>query len=322
MLVKKNRAHGVRRYSAPPKTAALWLLFTAGALTPMHLRGNDAVTQSAPISAPARPSALPLAAPQAGINPGELGQSIRDVLKRREYAWRMPREQKAAADKGWFENFMDSITNAVSATFRAIGRMIKRFNQWLDDLFHKDRGAGESDSTDRGFGVSPHLLLYALFGVVLIALTVLLIRWRRKRPAPLLAGTAAGALPDLRDETVTADQLPESGWLAMARDLMGRGDLRLALRALYLASLADLAQRELLTIARSKSNREYERELTRRAHPRKELRSAFGENITLFEKVWYGRHETTRENVDHFVGNLEKMKGEPGAAAARSDDHA
>jgi hypothetical protein len=274
----------------------------------MHLHGNDAVMPSTPSSAPARPSALPLAAPQAGIDPGELGQSIKDVLKRREYAWRLPREKKAAADKGWFENFMDSITGAVSATFRAIGRMIKRFNQWLDDLFRRDRDSREQDQPDRGFGVSPHLLLYALFGVVLVALIVLLIRWRRNRPAPILAGAAAGALPDLRDETVTADQLPESGWLAMARELMSRGDLRLALRALYLASLADLAQRELLAIARSKSNREYERELIRRAHPRRELRAAFGENITLFEKVWYGRHETTRENVDHFVGNLEKMK--------------
>lgn len=290
------------------KTAALWLLLAAGAWLPLRLRAQEGAKPAASPSAPAPPAVTPLAAPHAGIDPGELGQAINDVLKRREYAWRMPREKRAAADKGWFENFMDSITGAVTATFRAIGRMMRRFNQWLDDLFRRDRNPLETDQSDHGFGISPHLLLYALCGLVLAALTVLLIRWRRNRPAPVAAGTAAGALPDLRDDAVTADQLPEAGWLAMARELMARGDLRLALRALYLASLADLAQRELLTIARFKSNREYERELLRRARQRGELRAAFGENITLFEKIWYGRYETTREGVDHFVGNLEKMK--------------
>jgi hypothetical protein len=314
----------LRRFAPPMKAAALWLLFAAGAWLPLQLHSEDAAIPPAPPPAPAVPAGAPRAplpaGPQAGIDPGELRQSIQDVLKRREYAWRMPREKMAAADKGWFENFMDSITHAVTSTFRAIKRMMRRFNQWLDDLFRRDSGPQEGAERDRGFGLSPHLLLYALAGAVLVALVVFLIRWRRNRPALEAAGTAAGALPDLRDDTVTADQLPESGWLAMARDLMASGDLRLALRALYLASLADLAQRELLTIARSKSNREYERELTRRAHPRAALRAAFGENLTLFEKVWYGEYETTRAGVDQFVGNLERMKDpavpQPGGAHA------
>ena len=73
------------------------------------------------------------------------------------------------------------------------------------------------------------------------------------------------AVPDLNEESVTADQLPEDGWLQLARELMERGELRLALRASYLAGLAHLGHRELIHLARHKSNRDYDRELHRRA---------------------------------------------------------
>ena len=43
------------------------------------------------------------------------------------------------------------------------------------------------------------------------------------------------------------------------------------MRALYLATLAHLADREMITIESYKSNREYEDELKRRAHEHGEL---------------------------------------------------
>ena len=64
------------------------------------------------------------------------------------------------------------------------------------------------------------------------------------------------AVPDIEDEGVTADQLHTSGWLEMAQDLE-EGDPRLALRALYLASLSFLGERNLIHIASFKSNYEY-----------------------------------------------------------------
>ncbi len=87
-----------------------------------------------------------------------------------------------------------------------------------------------------------------------------------------------------------------------------REGLRLALRALYLASLAHLGQRELIVIAKFKSNHEYERELRRRAQTREELLAAFGQNITTFEAAWYGMHEVTRDNLDQFTANFERIR--------------
>ena len=114
-------------------------------------------------------------------------------------------------------------------------------------------------------------------------------------------------VPDLGDERVVASQLPADDWLKLARELMGKGELRLALRALYLASLAHLAQREMISVARFKSNRDYERELRRRARALPDLLSAFAENVGIFDRAWYGLHDVTEEAVQRFQSNLEKI---------------
>ena len=89
---------------------------------------------------------------------------------------------------------------------------------------------------------------------------------------------------------------------------MGKGELRLALRALYLAGLAHLAQRDMIRVAKFKSNRDYERELRRRARALPELQAAFAENVGIFDRVWYGLHDVTQESLQRFQMNLEKIK--------------
>jgi hypothetical protein len=84
--------------------------------------------------------------------------------------------------------------------------------------------------------------------------------------------------------------------------------LRLALRAFYLASLARLAAGDLITIAKFKSNRDYERELQRRAHAFPEVLSTFAQNVSVFDRVWYGLHEVNPDLVADFAGNVQKIK--------------
>jgi hypothetical protein len=114
--------------------------------------------------------------------------------------------------------------------------------------------------------------------------------------------------PDLEDENIAADQLPEDSWLQLARELMSKGELRLALRALYLASLAHLAGRQFLTIAKFKSNFDYLRELQRRGHVLPDLIRLFGENVTVFDRVWYGLHEVDSSLLDHFSNNVDQIR--------------
>jgi len=103
--------------------------------------------------------------------------------------------------------------------------------------------------------------------------------------------------------------MPEEGWLEMARDLFRKGDRRLALRAMFLASLSMLAERGLIVIARFKSNREYQVELARRGHALPGIAEAFAGNVTFFEDAWYGMHDVTDAVVDAFTANQERIRG-------------
>jgi hypothetical protein len=131
--------------------------------------------------------------------------------------------------------------------------------------------------------------------------------WKARAPKVATAEPVL-ATPDLHDEGVQANELPEDEWLKLVRELMAKGELRLALRAAYLAGLAHLGQRELLSIARHKSNYDYRRELRRRARSQNELLAVFDENLLVFERAWYGRGEVDRDLLNHFTGNLERIR--------------
>ena len=113
---------------------------------------------------------------------------------------------------------------------------------------------------------------------------------------------------DLEDESTIADQYPEEGWLSLAREYMDRGEFRLAMRALYLSTLALLSRRGMITITKYKSNREYNRELQRKAQMNTELLNAFQENLLLFERSWYGEHEVNTETLTRFNQNQERIR--------------
>ena len=245
------------------------------------------------------------------VSPAELDHAINQTIHERKYVWRMPREQVIAPDshQGVFAGF-----------FEKMGEMIREWardlRDWLEKIWDKlfrDRPAGhvQSDSSGYGWIVSLHFLLYGLVVAAVAALAIFLYRvWRARRlPAPPVASAAIQPAPDIADENVGADQLPEDGWTKLARELLERGEFRLAMRAFYLAGLAHLAARNLISLARFKSNRDYERELRRRGHAFPDLPIIFGNNIPVFERCWYGMHEASRELVDQFAANLERLKG-------------
>jgi hypothetical protein len=151
-------------------------------------------------------------------------------------------------------------------------------------------------------------LLYLLLILVIAALLFLVWQlWRQRTPPLELADQRAAVVPDLSDEQVFADALPANEWLVLARQHLEQGELTLALRAFYLASLALLAQQELITVAKFKSNRDYQRELQRRAHSHPALLAIFAENVDVFERAWYGMHEIDRPAVERFGQNYERI---------------
>ena len=135
---------------------------------------------------------------------------------------------------------------------------------------------------------------------------MIVVFWKRlKTPKSAAGDVSVVELPpiDLEDENVTADHLPEGGWLDLAKQLMEQGNSRLALRAMYLALLAMLADKSRISIAKFKSNMDYQRELARRCHSMPQLLDAFGRNVGVFEAVWYGTRNATSQMIDGFIAN-------------------
>lgn len=281
---------------AVPKTAAAILIFAV-------------IFFSMPASAAdVTPPANSQTASQ--VSPPDLDRAINQTIHENKYAWRMPREkiEETDADEGPIAKFFDKVGAMFHKWARAFGEWL---DKWLKKLFG-NRHPTTYEKSEPGYGwiTLVQALLWLLVAVVACVLAIFLYRvWGgRQKSRPVVASEAMLPAPDVTDENVGADQLPEDGWMTLARELLARGEFRLAMRAFYLASLSHLASRNLISIARFKSNRDYERELRRRGHSFPELLSIFGQNISIFEGIWYGMHEVNSEAVNQFASNVERIK--------------
>jgi hypothetical protein len=237
-----------------------------------------------------------------------LERTISEVIQQREYSWRMPREKAPAPDGNltWLQRQLKAIGKALEGMIQKAADWFRKFIQWLTP----NRRASGGGKIRLDWYSAIKVLLTLLCAGLLVLLGVL--AWRIWSARQVMTGDRSAqplaAPPDLADERTGADQLPEDGWLELARELLAAGQLRLALRAYYLASLAHLAERNLITIARHKSNRDYERELRRRAHAAAAVLPLFSDNVSTFDRVWYGLHEVTRELLDAFASNVTRIK--------------
>lgn len=284
--------------ASAPRSAAAVVLVTAVLL----------VSVGHPLSA-AEDQPNPPAAPSAAVSAAELDVALERVLERPEYAWRLPRAQLRAddtANSGVLARFVQSVIRGAKRVFRWIGELVRSLAEWLS----RSKSA-RSDEPDVGGGFVRALHVVLPVATVLLAAALLWLAWRWWRqshqPAPPAARPVA--LPSLEREDVTADQLPEDEWLRLARELLARGEVRLALRAFFLGSLAALAARELLVLARHKSNRDYERELEHRGGLAAGAVARFGANRRAFERVWYGRDAIGPDEIRAFEENVRQLRG-------------
>ncbi|MFO7974087.1 MAG: DUF4129 domain-containing protein [Candidatus Hydrogenedentota bacterium] len=246
--------------------------------------------------------------PSTVVDQQELDRAINDTLEQDIYRWRQPRvtPEKTAEEEplGPFLQAIQDFFKWLIEAFREIFESILKFIKWLIP----DRSPDMSGAF--GWLGGARFLLTALLVVLLVALVGFLgmmafRSWRSKTGDE----TEAEAVEvDLEDENVSPDELPESGWRAMARDLLDKNEPRLALRALFLAGLAFLGRRNFIRIAKGKSNREYQRELARRAHAAPGLLETFSDTMYTFESAWYGTRLVTPPDVRQFAEKQECLR--------------
>ena len=145
----------------------------------------------------------------------------------------------------------------------------------------------------------------ALVVIAILALLILRKALVARKASPAASSVRTGPV-DLKGD-VLASELPEEEWMRLAREALDRGDLRLALRAAYLANLALLGSAGLVAISRFKSNRDYEREVRLRSRSA-EITSLLKTNREVFESAWYGDEAKSRADVEEMQRNLTRMR--------------
>lgn len=234
------------------------------------------------------------------VDPDQLSQSIDRTLQRQEFSWRMP-PQQASELPGW----MKAVEGMLGKIRRAWNWLVDFMDRWLNAESKPRRDSNKGAAAPAG---TLRLLLVAMaalsFGAVLYVL------WRNRRAAKATEPLAAApAKVDVRDEGVSAEQLPEDSWLQMARELEAAGEYRLALRAIHLAGLRRMSQAELVTIRRWKSGMDYIAELRRRGRGSSELNSLFKANWQAFDMGWYGHRPVEPSAVAEFRQKWEAIRG-------------
>ncbi|MBU4461094.1 MAG: DUF4129 domain-containing protein [Verrucomicrobia bacterium] len=294
----------LRRLAPGARAAAAAALLLAG-LPATAPAAFERTAVPAPATAPVPPPS-PTAIPAA-----ELDAGLRRVLARPEFAWRLPREAVGEDEepRTWLGRTLAAIGRGMEAAIRWLGRMVDRIGKAIGRWLRRG-GNEETGSGGGGLGEELRVFGWILLGGIAAVVAVQAVRlWRarRRKPAAAKAPAVAADAPDLDDESLLATHLPEDDWLALAARMRETGDLRKALRAVFLATLACLARLEWIAVSRAKSNLEYRREVDRRARA---ATPAFDEDVRLFERSWYGPHPATPEAVETLGRNLEAIRGD------------
>jgi hypothetical protein len=240
----------------------------------------------------------------------ELDRAIDEVIHRPEFTWRLPRPEKPPpVNANWF-------VRTTEEALTAIGNGARRVWDWFNDSIHwlqeKLRRKNSQGKEQPGIPVGTLRILV----VVLLTVAAGILGWlvwsvlARRRQRVVEATEATITAVDLTAEEVRADDQPPDYWLDLARACMERNELRLAARALYLAGLAALGARGLISLDRTKTNQDYSRELRRRAREQAGLLGAFRGTVLAFERSWYGDHAVHRAELTELEANLERMRAD------------
>jgi hypothetical protein len=273
--------------------------------------GRDLLTRLRPVAALALLLALaPLPRLSAEdintstISKEKLSEAVEHASKSSDYAW-LHAQRRASKDED--DNFFAKVNRDIDNIFKTLGSWFSGFKDWFRRLLEKTEKNSSHESPNYPFTGSVRWFLYALAAVVFIAAVVVIWRTTNRPPVPAAVSSAPIQTPDLTKDNVLASDLPEEEWLGMAHEFLAKGELRLAVRALYLSNLSYLDAQRFIQVARSKSNAIYEREL--RLRPRSsEVSAPFAQSNRNFERVWYGFHEVTPDLVDVFQQNVEAIR--------------
>jgi len=225
----------------------------------------------------------------------KLRRALDEESRRAIYRWH---DAEHPSPPTWFDKLLDKIQHQSERAWNA-------FRDFLRKLWPHGLNLSPGKEKKSPWKLKDLRLWLALIAILTIGAGVVLFWLRRRREAAQLSIPLATApLPYLSDGAVASER-SEDEWFALADQLEREGELRLALRSVYLGLLAGLAQRKWLTIRRDRTNRDYLNEFTRRwrrrpqaaLEQRIEIPEKLRGSLRQFDRVWYGSHVPTPEAV-------------------------
>ncbi|MDF1816366.1 MAG: DUF4129 domain-containing protein [Verrucomicrobiales bacterium] len=324
--LRTEQGKGENKMTAPVRKAAVLLAGGCFLLGGTVVAQDDSLIQQGTVSDSTGYNAGPDRV-QSGIQQGTVVDSraldvaITDTMAAKKYQWKFSRkieEIEKDDELSWLQIQLRNLADATETRMR-IWRLwiVEKIKDFLEK-FKRDSRKPKKRSRDMKISDTTAQVLMNIGTGVITALVVGLVAWllfvliryyRSVEKEEEEESEVVGDI-DLESEEIVADQLPEDEWMKLARQQIEKGESRLAIRALFLATLANLGERGLLKIQKFKSNRDYRRELDLKARQEPILREAFGENTGLFERAWYGLHHIGQDSVDHFMRNYETITSE------------
>jgi hypothetical protein len=196
-------------------------------------------------------------------------QKLNEILSRREY--------QKPEDKG-------------QSLFQ---RWVNWFLEWLRNLFPKPDIPAVNEPSLQPLAIVIQVVIYAL----IIGLVGFLIY---KFAPALMQRFGQKEKKDSSSRVILGEHIDASrsasDLFAEAERLASQGDLRSAIRRGYMALLCDLADRKVIGLARNKTNRDYLRDVGKRASLFLRMKSA----TRLFECYWYGFQQPREQDWDEF----------------------
>lgn len=173
----------------------------------------------------------------------------------------------------------------------ALARLWNRLKKWLEQFLPKQQrlAPGNVGWVSR---VAQLLVVLLALGVLAYVIKTFAPRIFRRRPAKKKSKPAPRIV---LGETLAPDE-SASDILATAEALARRGELRAAIRNAYIALLVELGDRQILSLAQYKTNRDYLRAM-REVEP---LHTNVKHLTDSFERHWYGFASATDADWTNF----------------------
>lgn len=232
-------------------------------------------------------------------------QRLREALdqesQRAIYRWH---DAEHPSPPSWFDKLLAKVGHSIEHAWN-------RLWNFLGKLWPRGLSLSLGNEKRSGWQLKDLRLWLTLVAILTLAVAGVLFWLRQRRDmASLSIPLAVAPMADMSD-SAAASARSEDEWFALASRLEREGELRFALRAAYLGLLAGLAQREWLTIRRDRTNREYFDEFKRRwrrrpqatMEARTEIPEKLRGSLRQFDRVWYGSHAVTPEEVTIYRQN-------------------